>query len=223
MSVSALSIVPRERIDSALQKRIEALEAALGIAAANFETVEAQRDRYHDEVTHLRKRIEMADQLIELLRKPAIAADTPISTELTAHERATLVLATVAQRHGLTPEDIRGPRRGRRYAEARFEAIKAVDAICPGWSLPDLGAFFHRDHSTIHTILTAPRAPVPSHGRPMGTPAPWAIRHPAETVIAAITRVRAGENISVVARDMSLPRQTVRGWVKGSDRKSVTQ
>lgn len=60
----------------------------------------------------------------------------------------------VAERHGLSPDELRSDRRFRRLAEARWEAwsIMYDQRWTHGgrrWSTPQIGAYFRRDHSTV--------------------------------------------------------------------------
>jgi chromosomal replication initiation ATPase DnaA len=66
------------------------------------------------------------------------------------------VVAAIAQRHGVTFNDIMGPSRKRNIVAARFEAIVTVAQLRHLWSLPEIGRFFgNRDHTTIlHAIRT---------------------------------------------------------------------
>jgi len=59
------------------------------------------------------------------------------------------IVAHIARKHGVTPEDIYGPRRHAVVMEARFEAVAMVYTMNPAWSLPQLGRFFNRDHTTV--------------------------------------------------------------------------
>ena len=58
-------------------------------------------------------------------------------------------VAQEAGKHGLTPDDILGERRHKHVIEARWEAIAAVYQTNPSWTLPQLGRFFCRDHTTV--------------------------------------------------------------------------
>lgn len=63
------------------------------------------------------------------------------------------IAAEIAQRNGLTVDDLKGPSRRREVAWARQEAMAAVYAQC-NVSLPWVGRFFGgRDHTTVlHAI-----------------------------------------------------------------------
>ena len=57
------------------------------------------------------------------------------------------ILNEVAERHDLAPEAIRGPRRFKRFVIARQEAFAVMHAA--GWSYPNIGRFFQRDHTSV--------------------------------------------------------------------------
>lgn len=59
------------------------------------------------------------------------------------------IAALVAERHGLTLDDLTGPVRKRRVAHPRQEAYSLIRAT-GRYSLPRMGMFFgNRDHTTI--------------------------------------------------------------------------
>lgn len=67
------------------------------------------------------------------------------------------ILAYVALKHGLKPRDILGYSRVKNIAAARHEAIYLV-ALHTQATLPKLGTFFNRDHSTIcHSLSRFPK------------------------------------------------------------------
>lgn len=60
------------------------------------------------------------------------------------------LIEDVARKHGVTVEDIKGPRRHRNIVIARCEAIRRVSAARARLSYPELGLIFGgRDHTTI--------------------------------------------------------------------------
>ncbi len=63
--------------------------------------------------------------------------------------RAQVIVLQAARRHRIDPSLIFSPRRGKSIVAARFEAVAEVAKACPLWSLPRIGAFFNRDHTTI--------------------------------------------------------------------------
>lgn len=63
------------------------------------------------------------------------------------------IIAKVAKRHRISPHDITGPRRSKRYIAARFEAVRAAADARPDLSLIQIGRFFNRDHTTIINAL----------------------------------------------------------------------
>jgi chromosomal replication initiation ATPase DnaA len=58
------------------------------------------------------------------------------------------IAAEVAERHGLSVDDLRGPSPARRFAWPRQEAM-AISRACTDKSLPVIGRFYHRDHATV--------------------------------------------------------------------------
>lgn len=57
------------------------------------------------------------------------------------------ITAAVAEKHNMTPAQMRGPQRIPEYCAARFEAWKLAREM--GYSLPSIARYFNRDHSTI--------------------------------------------------------------------------
>lgn len=59
------------------------------------------------------------------------------------------ILARVAEKHGLTVADLKGPRIAPRFSHPRQEAMHAMHAV-GRWSLPQIGRFLGgRDHTTV--------------------------------------------------------------------------
>lgn len=56
--------------------------------------------------------------------------------------------------HGISFEDIVGPRRDRKTVAARFDAIAAVHKARPDLSTPQIGRHFNRDHTSILHALS---------------------------------------------------------------------
>lgn len=72
--------------------------------------------------------------------------------------RIVQIIAEVAARHDLRPEEITGPERWKRNCRARYEAMwLARQAVGrdgkPLYSLPQIGRFFNRDHTTVLNAL----------------------------------------------------------------------
>lgn len=66
------------------------------------------------------------------------------------------LVGLVADLHGLRPGDILGHSRERKMLKARHSAVALVATRFPAWSLPTLGRFFDRDHTTIlHALRKA--------------------------------------------------------------------
>jgi hypothetical protein len=68
---------------------------------------------------------------------------------LNAKREARRLVKTVAQLHNTTVSDIMGPSRFADHVKARHQAVAVVAERFPHWSLPQLGRFFGRDHTTI--------------------------------------------------------------------------
>jgi len=68
---------------------------------------------------------------------------------LQAKANARNIVAKVAERHGITVEDMYGKSRKSAFAVARWEAVDLVSKANPTWTLHQLGHFFNRDHTTI--------------------------------------------------------------------------
>jgi len=66
----------------------------------------------------------------------------------------TAIVNAVLERHeGISIKDVRSPGRKKKIVMARHEAIAAIRRIRPDLSLPAIGRFFNRDHTTIlHAI-----------------------------------------------------------------------
>lgn len=62
-------------------------------------------------------------------------------------------IRSVAEDHQVAFAEIVGPHRDRRIVKARHQAILGVIARWPHMSLPQVGRFFNRDHSTILAVL----------------------------------------------------------------------
>jgi hypothetical protein len=79
-----------------------------------------------------------------------------MARKVNAKREARRLVNLVAAQHGMTPEDIFSVSHQRKHTDARRAAIAAVAERFPEWSLPQLGRFFGRDHSTIlHNLRKA--------------------------------------------------------------------
>jgi hypothetical protein len=67
---------------------------------------------------------------------------------LPAPARARALLESVAESHDVSVGDILGPRRQRNLVAARREVTARIAIACPSWSLPRIGKFLNRDHTT---------------------------------------------------------------------------
>lgn len=56
-------------------------------------------------------------------------------------------LNAIARAHGVTLQQIRGKRRFKTFVAARLECYRYLQAR--GWSTTRIGAYFHRDHSSV--------------------------------------------------------------------------
>jgi chromosomal replication initiation ATPase DnaA len=65
------------------------------------------------------------------------------------------IAASVADKYGLTVDDLRGTDRTRRVAWPRQEAMAEIRRHRQDMSLPDIGRFFNRDHTTVIHALRA--------------------------------------------------------------------
>lgn len=73
----------------------------------------------------------------------------PVSLEtLFPRIAAKRILAEAADKHGVTVEDVLGPARPHRLTLARQEAMYRL-RLDMRWSLPRIGSFMNRDHSTV--------------------------------------------------------------------------
>ncbi len=64
------------------------------------------------------------------------------------------IIAAVAKRHGVTPEEILGEKRNKDIKDARNLSMYIIRQITE-LSLPAIGTLFNRDHSTVHSNITA--------------------------------------------------------------------
>jgi chromosomal replication initiation ATPase DnaA len=74
------------------------------------------------------------------------------------------VIAEAAKRYGVAPVDVKGPRRFRNLVRARQLVAARLEAL--GWSLSQIGAELHRDHSTVFWLLRGGRAVPPTDATP---------------------------------------------------------
>jgi hypothetical protein len=59
------------------------------------------------------------------------------------------VLAAVCEKHGVDPQDVLSESRARHLIAPRHEAMWRLRQET-NWSLPKIGGFFRRDHTTVH-------------------------------------------------------------------------
>jgi chromosomal replication initiation ATPase DnaA len=77
---------------------------------------------------------------------------------------AKTIIAEVAAAHDITPADILGPRRFPHLVEARREAMSRVRKEL-GYSYPQIGRIFNRDHSSVIWSLRGGRFNQPKQER----------------------------------------------------------
>lgn len=95
---------------------------------------------------------ELVEQFKEVEIKPRPVAEPDFAPEA-GKPGARKIVAHVARKHGLTPEDILGERRHKQVIQARWEAMGMVYRANPKWGLPQIGRFFNRDHTTaLHAL-----------------------------------------------------------------------
>lgn len=124
-----------------------------------------------------------------------------------SYSRAMPVIKAVASAFGLTPAQLRGPRRDPYIVRARFEAYHRLREELE-LSLPEIGRAMHRDHSTIvHGIRTHLAR------RPLVSPTRHFVLTGAKTVVQALDR--AAEHGEVVGAALhTAPQPAVYGAVE---------
>ena len=73
----------------------------------------------------------------------------PKSYWLSRAEETKATIKTIAEKWGVTYEQVLSKSRAREIMFARCEAIRAIRAIRPQMSLPQIGRVFRRDHTSI--------------------------------------------------------------------------
>src|SRR5262249_11689557 len=68
-------------------------------------------------------------------------------------ERLRALIAEVAAAHGVSVEDLRGPRRFPHIVCARHAAMRRVHQAFQAKSFPEIGRVFARDHTTVMYAL----------------------------------------------------------------------
>lgn len=76
---------------------------------------------------------------INSLSGPIVPPSTPIGPRQ--------LVRGIAERHGLTIDDLTGQSTAKRVVPARWEAMTALRNR--GWSLTQIGNYLHRDHTTV--------------------------------------------------------------------------
>ena len=71
------------------------------------------------------------------------------SSHWTPKAKAANIVKAIAAKHNLTVAEIMGRSRRRHIVRARQEAMTAIYVEFPMWSLPIIGRFFDRDHTTV--------------------------------------------------------------------------
>ncbi|MGH8748832.1 MAG: helix-turn-helix domain-containing protein [Burkholderiales bacterium] len=68
---------------------------------------------------------------------------------------ARVIQAAVAQRHGMTVDELRGRCREPKFLAARRALYRALRDAPAHWSYPEIGAFVGRHHTTVMSALGA--------------------------------------------------------------------
>lgn len=99
------------------------------------------------------KRITALEQEVAIFRGAQVAATgaPAMRPGRVPAYMAAPILARVADAHGLTPDDLRGPSRCAHVVQARWEAMAALRA--EGASTTAIGRAVRRDHSTVMSGL----------------------------------------------------------------------
>lgn len=102
------------------------------------------------EITLMERAIALHDRHAELKRQMEERGLDPIASAV----RMTEIAEAVAVKRGLTLEDLLGPSRRSKVCEVRQEAMwhmreRRWASGEHRWSLPQIGAYFGRDHSTV--------------------------------------------------------------------------
>ena len=69
------------------------------------------------------------------------------------------VLTAVCQKHGVRPQDLLSESRARELIAPRYEAMWRLRQET-NWSLPKIGGFFHRDHTSVHAACRKHQAKI---------------------------------------------------------------
>lgn len=84
-----------------------------------------------------------------------------LAPSLQPKAKARQIVAETAERHGFTADEILGPGKKASLVKARWEAMALVRREFPAWSLPQIGMFFNRDHtSVLHALRMAAKMEV---------------------------------------------------------------
>jgi len=119
------------------EKRAEALQAERERSAA----MAMELDRRREE--EAKKRLSLA--AVAMYRAIDVRdSKTPVRP----------LIERVGAFHGVSFDEIIGPRRDRKTVAARFDAIAAVHKARPDLSTPQLGRIFNRDHTSILHALS---------------------------------------------------------------------
>jgi len=79
--------------------------------------------------------------------------------------RAHKIIAEVAAAHKLTPADLTGPRRFAKFMDPRRIAMTRIRNEL-GYSFPQIGRLFNRDHSSVIWAIRGGRLNQPSQAKP---------------------------------------------------------
>lgn len=131
----AAHLARRQRFSQAAQACLAKLETAHEATlrrAANAATIKKLQDN-----------MRQARQEIRALK---LTDPTPLI-------RAKAIVSEIAERHAISVAEIYGERRAKHIIDARHEAMAAVVASTPEWSLAHIARHFNKDHSSLLHVL----------------------------------------------------------------------
>lgn len=133
----------------------------LGMAEARGARLESRILKQEAVIDALRAQVARLDAAMRGLLRP-VPAPNPVEIEdnpaiqcaALSAARMSDIAARVALLHEITVAELRGTSRQVRYAHPRQEAMLIMHEA--GYSMPRIGRFFHRDHTTVlHGIRAA--------------------------------------------------------------------
>lgn len=120
------------------------------LISANKGFLNALLEAYPEQAKPFKKRLDVYLEGYKPHRFPSLK-NPYFNTKLipTPTYTAKAIVSQVADKYGLTFEDIIGRKRTWNLLPARLVALDEVNLKFPQWSTPQLGRLFNRDHSTI--------------------------------------------------------------------------